>query len=319
MLTLSVPTGTKPCRASASLQKLYRGLRVNGEQEKSVNKEELQDGRELLRQPVLPLVSMVQLMYQFSGPGTKVADIIAEMREPITTDSTAYAEPDTLLRRYLEQLQMLEDAEANAEVVDTSGKPVDAVTARSALIRQGIAEAELEEINSRLCAPCHCRLCCIGPEQAMEQEFFEIPLQDSETELFPLARHDRPESRETSALASAMHDNPLLIKGRPFYQGPAPELVRWRRGWSMILPKKSSCPALEKNGRCTVYTERPQVCRRPQIFGYILEPLEERGKYMLRNTLLAISDCPYVQLLQEEIAAYAAASELDCIFRANKG
>lgn len=285
-----------------------------------MNKEELQQGRELLRQAVLPLVSMVQFMYQLSGPGTKVADIIAEMREPIETGGMTYTEPDTLLGRYLDQLEMLEIGGPDGNLVDTSGQPVDAVTAANAFVRQAVAEAELEEINSRLCAPCHCRLCCTGPDKDMEQEFFEIPLQDAETELFALPCHDTAESRERTALGSAADDTPLLIKGKPFYQhSPAPQLIHWQNGWSMILPKEMACPALEASGRCSVYSDRPRVCCRPQIFSYILEPLEQSGKYMLRNTLLAVKDCPYVRLLKEEITAYAAASELDCIFKSNKG
>ena len=39
---------------------------------------------------------------------------------------------------------------------------------------------------------------------------------------------------------------------------------------------------------------------------------------MLRETLLAVIDCPYVQTLQEEIAAYAAACELELVLRENK-
>ncbi len=311
---------------------------------RKVKKEDFQDGIALLKQPVLPLVSIVQFMYQLSGPEAKVEDIIAEMTEPIETAYTVYEAPDKLLRRYLEQLQLLEKIktveavgtgqqpdEFNIEVVDESGQPVDAVTACTALINQRIVEMELEEINSRLCAPCNCTLCCVGPEKGMEQEFFEIPLQDSETELFALPRHDTSESRSRLALDSTAGDTLLQVDGRPFYHGAdadqcgagTPELFHWRNGWSMILPKDSSCPALEqKNGRCNVYSQRPQVCRRPQIFSYILEPLEPTGqskKYMLRNALLAVTDCPYVQSLQEEITAYAAACELDCILRANKG
>jgi len=310
---------------------------------RKVKKEDLQDGMALLRQPVLPLVSMVQFLYQLSGPEAKVEDIIAEMTEPIETGYTVYTKPDKLLHRYLDHLQLLEKQGAvgagrqpdalDAEVVDESGQPVDAVTACTALINQRILETELEEINSRLCAPCNCTLCCVGPAKGMAQEFFEIPLQASETELFALLRHDTPESRSRLALDSATDDAVLQVDGRPFYHGAdadqcgtgTPELFHWRNGWSMILPRESSCPALELNGRCTVYRQRPQVCRRPQIFSYILEPLElpepmeQSGKYMLRNSLLAVTDCPYVQFLQEEIAAYAAACELDCILKANKG
>ncbi|CAK8724536.1 YkgJ family cysteine cluster protein [Candidatus Electrothrix laxa] len=310
---------------------------------RKVKKENLQDGIALLRQPVLPLVSMVQFMYQLSGPGAKVEDIIAEMTEPIETAYTIYEAPDKLLHGYLHQLQLLEKIEGSgmeqqpdgmkSDVVDEAGQPVDAMTACTALINQRIMEAELEKINSRLCAPCNCTLCCVGPEKEMVQEFFEIPLQGSETDLFTLTRHDTAESRSRVALDSTADDDPLQVDERPFYQGAdadqcgtgTPELFHWRNGWSMILPKDSSCPALDKrNGRCNVYSDRPQVCRRPQIFSYILEPLELLGpigqsrKYMLRNSLLAVTDCPYVQFLQDEIATYAAACELDCILKANK-
>jgi Fe-S-cluster containining protein len=90
----------------------------------------------------------------------------------------------------------------------------------------------------------------------------------------------------------------------------------------MILPKSSRCPHLEAdNGRCLVYDNRPEVCRRPQIFPYILEKMAgeaERPSYRLRNSLLAVIDCPYVALLQDEIAAYGAACELEVIFKQNK-
>ncbi|MCI5126344.1 MAG: hypothetical protein D3925_18180, partial [Candidatus Electrothrix sp. AR5] len=282
--------------------------RRRGEQKvkRKVKKEDLQDGIALLGQPVLPLVFIVQFMYQLSGPKAKVEDIIAEMTEPIETSYAVYAEPDKLLRRYLDQLQLLEKLgtvgadqqpnELDAEVVDVSGQSVDAVTACTALINQRILEKELEKINSLLCGPCHCTLCCTGPNKDMKQEFFEIPLQDSEAELFALPRHDTPESRGRLALDATTGDNLLRVDGRPFYHGAdadqcgtgTPELFHWQNGWSMILPKGSSCPALEqKTGRCGVYSQRPQVCRRPQVFSYILEPLEsseQSGKYMMRNS-----------------------------------
>ena len=92
------------------------------------------------------------------------------------------------------------------------------------------------------------------------------------------------------------------------------------QGWSLILPRESSCPNLATSGRCRVYPDRPQVCRRPQIFPYMVEPMELHGQSILRlrQTLLAVVDCPYVRLLQDEIAAYAAACELEMIFRHNK-
>jgi hypothetical protein len=54
-----------------------------------------------------------------------------------------------------------------------------------------------------------------------------------------------------------------------------------------------------------------------------LEPVTgEDGEIIaqrLRRTLLAIIDCPYVEVLQEEIAAYAAACELNLVIKRNKG
>ena len=124
---------------------------------RKVKKKYRQDGMALLKQPVLPLVSMVQFLYQLSGPEAKIEDIIAEMTEPIDTAYTVYTEPDKLLRRYLDQLQLLEKLgtvgtdqqpdELGAEVVDESGQPVDAVTACTALINQRIVEAEFGGIN----------------------------------------------------------------------------------------------------------------------------------------------------------------------------
>jgi Fe-S-cluster containining protein len=86
----------------------------------------------------------------------------------------------------------------------------------------------------------------------------------------------------------------------------------------MILPRNTSCPALEDNGRCRVYADRPRVCRKPQLFCYIVEPAEEPLQYRLRSSLLAVSDCPYVRELKDEIAAYAAANELELVIRGNK-
>ena len=49
-------------------------------------------------------------------------------------------------------------------------------------IGQAVLRRELEEINSLLCGPCRCNLCCVGPEADMRQSFFEIPLSPAEIE-----------------------------------------------------------------------------------------------------------------------------------------
>ncbi len=282
-----------------------------------MKKEDFQAGLDLLAQPVLPLVSMVQFLY-LTGEFATVAEVIEEMPEPIETGYAVYEQPRELLRRHGQTLALLEQlkgGEAMTEqVVDDTGRAVDRMTALTALVGQRVVEAELEPINSLLCGPCGCTLCCTGPDKSMAQEFFEIPLRDGETALFAVPVHDSGDTRA----CLAMDDDPLQLDGAPFYRMAGPGLVHWQSGWSLILPRSSSCPSLAEDGRCRVYADRPLVCRRPQIFCYIVEPTGREGEFRLRNSLLAVSDCPYVQLLQDEIAAYAAANELELVIRGNK-
>ncbi len=287
-----------------------------------MNKNDLQQGIALLSTPVLPLVSMVQFLF-LTGPFETVAEVIGELPEPIETGHAVYATPRALLREYqdlLLPLEGLKNGEApEAAIVDSNGRPVDPMTGTGALVLQQVLSAELERINSLLCAPCDCSLCCIGPDETMAQEFFEIPLTGAETALFPVERC----RSGTIGARCAMDPEPVLVNGRPFYDRSDCALFHWRNGWSLILPRSARCPNLEPDsGRCRVYGQRPGVCRRPQIFAYILEPLEEAEPggpaWRLRNSLLAIVDCPYVNLLRDEIAAYGAACELDVIFKQNK-
>jgi len=285
------------------------------------DKKLLSSGLKRLQQPVLPLVSMVQFLF-LTGPFTKVTEVIGEMPAPIETGYATYDDPQELLNRHQRALQLLESmksgAEPDFEVVDTRGEPVDAMTAVSAVIMQQILTDELEEINSLLCAPCNCRLCCIGPDSSMQQDFFEIPLRNEEPAFFAADRLDTTESRTRRS----MDDVPLQENNTPFYKRTEPALVHWQNGWSLILPKTTNCPNLEPSeGRCRVYVDRPEVCRRPQIFPYIVEKLDSGGEkplYRLRQSLLAIVDCPYVGVLQDEIAAYGAACELEVLFKQNK-
>jgi Fe-S-cluster containining protein len=105
-------------------------------------------------------------------------------------------------------------------------------------------------------------------------------------------------------------------------------LYHWENGWSLILPGGSICPALSAHTKkCMVYAKRPQVCRKPQIFAYILEKTPDTAKhsdgtlipvYMARNKVLAVWDCPYVRKFQDEIGAYAEMGGLEPIFKKSK-
>jgi len=279
-------------------------------------------GLHLLNQPVMPLVSMLRFLYM-TGDFATVAEVVAELPEPIETDKTVYEHPRALLSGYLDSLAGLEELKReifqDVKVVDEEGNPVDPMTGGTALVLQKILAAELEHINSQLCSPCGCTLCCVGPDHDMEQEFFEIPLAAGELDMFPVVRHESEASRSRRA----GDEDELLIDGQPFYRVAGPELVHWQSGWSLILPRGSRCPNLEEGtGRCMVYPERPDVCRRPQIFPYMVEPLDAgpdaKPAYRIRQSLLAITDCPYVGELRDEIAGYAAASELHMVFNRNK-
>lgn len=284
-----------------------------------VDKKTLQNGVALLAQPVLPLVGMVQFLY-LTGDFARVEEVIDQMPPDIETGYATYADPVSLLQSYADLLQPLVDFKAGrapeALVVDVDSNPVDAMTATTALVAQRILTRELESINSLLCAPCGCTLCCVGPEAEMRQAYFEIPLQSDESAHFPLERIDTPASR-----AARIEDEPpLRVDGDDFYQRPGPLLIHFQPGWSLVMPTGSRCPHLKSSGRCRIYPLRPQVCRRPQIFPYMVEPIEDGGRtgFRLRQSLLAVVDCPYVGLLKEEISAYAAACELEMIFRQNK-
>ena len=279
------------------------------------------EGINLLQQPIMPLVSMVQFLYM-TGPFATVAEVLNELPEPIETDRTTYEYPQSLLSGYLDILagfeQLKEGTFQAPTVVDEENNPVDPFTAGAAVIQQQLLSAELEKINSVLCGPCGCALCCVGPEKSMEQEFFEIPLGPEELDLFAVTRCDNDASRNSFPL----DEKELLWEDQPFYRVENPTVFHWKKGWSLILPKSSTCPNLNDNGQCRVYDDRPKVCRRPQIFPYMVEPLEsaegETQVMRIRQSLLAVTDCPYVRELQNEIADYAAASELHLLLKQNK-
>ena len=284
-----------------------------------IDQHALAAGRELLQRPLLPLAAMVRFLY-LTGDFAAPSEVIEQLPADIETNDAVYADAVADLRPYAPLFAPLVEVKEGrppaARIVDTSGQPVDALTAAAALVDQQVLTRELERINSLLCAPCACTLCCVGPEATMQQAYFEIPLAGAEPDRFAVARIDTPASRTHRA----DDEEALPVDGRPFYEQGEPVLVHWRHGWSLILPRASGCPNLAADGRCRIYPDRPEVCWRPQIFPYVLEPFaDEAGPgWRIRRSLLAVLDCPYVRLLQDEIAGFAAASELDLVFRRNK-
>ncbi len=76
-----------------------------------------------------------------------------------------------------------------------------------------------------------------------------------------------------------------------------------------------------------MYRDRPGVCRKPQIFSYVLEEIQaavgDTGKapipaFTAQKKILAVWDCPYVQELRDEIGAYAQICDLEPVFKTNK-
>ena len=290
----------------------------------------------MLRNPAWPLCNMAVMLF-FTGPYSRFAELLEDMPDELEIASITYRAPAKILTNHLPFLNIFETFKADDQketdiaqnaavdaldenmagrpvtVVSSSGQEVEAFEAALARAKQNIMDRELEAINSLLCAPCACTLCCTGPDLEAAQEFFEIPLLEQEKHLFDLPVIDSKKSRETDAYA----ENPLKVDDKPFYLNPS-ALYHWSHGWSMILTRGSKCPALSQQGSCVIYPKRPTVCRKPQIFAVVLEQAGAET-YILKNTVLAVWDCPYVKHLRDDITKYAALNESDIVFRENKG
>jgi Fe-S-cluster containining protein len=289
------------------------------------HQDQFADGRRKLQRPILPLVRLVQLLY-LTGPFENMAAVLTELPDPLETGSSVYDRPAAIMAPYLSLLETCDlknKPVISVTIYDETGAPLSAFDAAELWLKQQVLIQELEEINSLLCNPCGCTLCCTGPEESMAQEFFEIPLTSAESSLFKLPKMDSAASRQHTALTEPS----LIVEGRPFYE-KGPGLYHWQNGWSLILPRGNSCPQLEPTtGRCLIYPHRPGICRRPQIFSYLIERVpdldgDQAGHslpaYVSRRKLLAVWDCPYVRGLKEEIAAYAEACDMEPVFRSNK-
>ena len=292
-----------------------------------------------LKKPVLPLVNMVQFLY-LTGPFATIEEVLSRLAKPVELEGVLYEKPRQMLTEYAPFLNEFEVIKGKKKlsaalpfIVNEKDEPLAKRQALELWIKQQILSRELENINSMLCGPCGCVLCCTGPNSefdaasgfkgTMKQEFFEIPLADNEVDLFAPERVDTEDSRTKTAQS----DPPLQLDKAPFYKHEM-ALYHWKNGWSLILPGGSVCPQLSKDTkRCLVYAKRPGVCRKPQIFAYVLEKTPETAKrsdgklipvYMARNKVLAVWDCPYVRRFQDEIGAYAEMSGLEPIFKKSK-
>jgi Fe-S-cluster containining protein len=277
-------------------------------------------GLAALRQPILPLVRLVQLLY-LTGPFTAIDEVLCQLTEPIDTGAVVYDNPGNLLTPHLAILKEVERLKVASPlpwlIKDENHNELDLFEAVDAWVSQAILSHELEQINSLLCGPCGCTLCCTGPDRGMSQLFFEIPLAAAEIELFSLPRHDSPATRSIKS----DDEPPFTVDTKPFYE-TTQALYHFQAGWSLILPQETKCPHLEPaKGHCQIYPKRPDVCRRPQIFAYILDQTEKTKDlptFIRRQKLLAVWDCPYVQQFQEGIAGYAALCGVEVIFKQNK-
>jgi Fe-S-cluster containining protein len=275
------------------------------------------------------------VMLFLAGPYTDFEALLSDMPEELEVASITYQNPAKILTNHLKFLKIFEtfkpscngsntcslqnrDNRASVRhhspvnIISPDGSCLEPFEAASYRAKQNIMDMELETVNSLLCGPCRCTLCCTGPPTDAQQEFFEIPLLHEEIHLFDLPVIDSSKSQENDPYSG----NPLKIDNKPFYH-TRPAIYNWKNGWSMILTAGSECPALSKDGTCIVYETRPLVCRKPQIFSAVLER-KSTGEYALKNRLLAVWDCPYVRHLKDEITGYAALCETDLVLKKNK-
>ena len=174
-----------------------------------VEKEALKAGLALLRQPVLPLVGIVQFLY-LTGDFASVEEVIGQMPEEIETGYALYGDAATLLAPYADLLQPPGCSQGRAYHrtigwLIPRGNPVDPMTATGALVAQHILVRELERINSLLCAPCGCTLCCVGPDADMARPISRSRCNREKPHFFPLERIDTSASQ-----AHRVDDEPPL-------------------------------------------------------------------------------------------------------------
>ncbi|MGB9712338.1 MAG: YkgJ family cysteine cluster protein [Dissulfurimicrobium sp.] len=276
-----------------------------------------------LKKPLWPLFEFVTQLYLISPHGG-LEDLIQELPDDLKLLDIIYKQPSMLIRPIASVFDNLALIKKGRDITlpdirDEDGKELPLFDAMISLTKQRVLEYELEAINSALCGPCSCVLCCTGPDLSARQEFFEIPLLEEEISLF--SRFPIVDSMKSRA-KTAYSEPELEIDGAPFYKRPS-AIYHWATGYSLILVRGAACPHLNASGSCNIYSSRPVACRKPQIFPFVIERLSGRHqdaaeRYLRRDALLAIWDCPYVKEFKAEIITYARLCNLTCIFKENK-
>ena len=277
--------------------------------------EEWSRALEVLKRPLWPLIKLIQVLY-LAGEYRDLKALFNDLPGEIELENGPYDNIQRRLNEYSDLIEgMLEPFYLDHDVPkvllgDETLPPHEAYTAQ---LRQKLIERELEGVNSLLCSPMGCDLCCVGPRDDEKNLFFDIPLKMEEVDTIGITTFDTPLTRSSSPY----DEQSLSIEKRPFYE-LGPVVITWRTGPSMILPRGERCPKLSRDVRCTIYPQRPWTCRRPPIFSYVLDRTGADGDFSLENKLLAIIECPIVQELKREIHLYASLNELDLVITRNR-
>ncbi len=283
-----------------------------------MNSAEWQTGLKHLKTPYWPLTKLCILLY-LTSPYQTWEKLLQALPQEFSVDNTVYEAPASKLahlRLNTQWLELLKNAGNSKElptILNESNEILDMFSTVLCLLKQQVLQTELETVNSLFCSSMKCSLCCEGPKFNAVQEFFEIPLLPKELLLFALNTIETPFQGGFDPYSA----DTFQIDGKPFYTLP-PAIYHWRHGYSLILPKGATCPHLTQM-RCNIYEKRPDVCRRPQIFAYVMEQLPDKPHIaMERNTLLAVTDCPYVRLLENELERYTVLNEVTLMLKPNK-
>ena len=132
-------------------------------------------GAAMLANPTLPLVRIVQMPY-ITGPFKRIARFSMN-----STNRWRWRPAPTLIPKRC-SCPILKTCNCSSSL-NIPGRR-SRWTASNRLnfwVAQRILARELENINSLLCGPCDCQLCCLGPSGEMGQVFLRAPCKSKKT------------------------------------------------------------------------------------------------------------------------------------------